>query len=208
MEQMIWYVIITEIIFFGTRNRTLTGQMTSDIKSGTIAYNMNKPYNYIYYIVSRHLGEITLRFFLYLGIGILIGYHFVGGLAGFQAVNLILIVPVFLLGTLINSFLRMCISILSFWMEDAGPYHWIYDKIIIVVGTLFPVEMFPDWAQPLIKFSPIYVVTYGPAKLVIDFSMEMLWRVLLAQGIYLGITIIIITVMYQKGVKKLNVNGG
>ena len=208
LNQMVWYVIITEIMWYGTRNKTLTNQISNDIKSGTIAYGINKPYHYILYMIARHLGEITIQFFLYLGIGILIGLLFVGTLPDFNILHLPLVAIVFFLGMMINSLLRMSISIVSFWIEDSTPFHWIYDKMILVIGTLFPVEMFPFWAQPIIKLSPIFVVTYGPAKLVIDFGMGMFFRVLLTQCIYFIISLLLLMGLYQKGVKKLNVNGG
>lgn len=208
LNQMVWYVIITEIMWYGTRNKTLTNQISSDIKSGTIAFGINKPYHYILYMIARHLGEITIQFFLYLGIGLLIGLLFVGTLPDFNILHLPLIAIVFFLGMMINSFLRMSISIVSFWIEDSTPFHWIYDKMILVIGTLFPVEMFPLWAQPIIKWSPIFVVTYGPAKLVIDFGMGMFFRVLLTQCIYFIISLLLLMGLYRKGVKRLNVNGG
>jgi len=62
MQQMIWYVLITETLWFGTRNKTLMKQINHDIKSGNIAYNINKPYNYVFYIIAKHLGEITIKF--------------------------------------------------------------------------------------------------------------------------------------------------
>ena len=65
MNQMIWYVLITEVLWFGTRNKTLTNQISFDIKTGNIAYNINKPYNYVFYIIARHLGEITVKFILF-----------------------------------------------------------------------------------------------------------------------------------------------
>ena len=49
-------------------------------------------------------------------------------------------------------------------MEDASPLYWIYSKFILVLGTLFPIEYFPKVLQPIINLSPIYVVSYGPAK--------------------------------------------
>ena len=61
MQQMIWYVLITECLWFGTRNKILTTQISEDIKTGNIAYNINKPYNYVYYIISKHLGDITFK---------------------------------------------------------------------------------------------------------------------------------------------------
>lgn len=207
-SQMIWYVILTEIMWFGTRNQTLTFQISKDIKSGTIAYGLNKPYHYIAYIISKHLGEILIKFALFLGAGLLIGYLFLGELPPFQWYRLPFVILSFFFGIMINTFLRIGISVLSFWIEDAVPFHWIYDKLIIVIGTMFPVEMFPAWAQPLIKLTPIFVVTYGPAKLIIDFNTEMVQKVLLAQTLYFMASLSILLLLYQKGVKKLNVNGG
>lgn len=68
--------------------------------------------------------------------------------------------------------------------------------------------MFPEFIRPIIKCTPIFVVTYGPAKLLIDFSMEKFIQILVAQIVYLIIAILIIGILYKKGVKKLNVNGG
>lgn len=208
VNQMIWYVILTEMIWFGGRNKTLMMQMTSDIKSGTIAYGINKPYHYILYIISKYLGEVMLKSFLYLGAGMIIGFTFVGGIPNFKLYQLPVAAVSFFFGIMISAFISMCISILSFWIEDSTPFHWIYDKMILVVGTLFPVEIFPKWAQPVIKCSPIYVVNYGPAKLVIDFSPQVMFRVLAIQLIYFSVTLLLLFALFEKGVKKLNVNGG
>lgn len=97
---------------------------------------------------------------------------------------------------------------ISFWIEDSTPFHWLYDKLILVIGTLFPIEMFPEFIRPIVKCTPIFVVTYGPAKLLIDFSMETFTQIFLAQVLYITISIIIISILYRRGVKKLNVNGG
>ncbi|MCR5146809.1 MAG: ABC-2 family transporter protein, partial [Clostridia bacterium] len=78
MNQMIWYVLITEVLWFGTRNRTLIKQISFDIKTGNIAYNINKPYNYVLYMIARHLGEITIKFLLFLSFGIILGIVMIG----------------------------------------------------------------------------------------------------------------------------------
>lgn len=208
MGQMIWYVLITETLWFGTRNKTLMKQINQDIKSGNIAYNINKPYNYVFYIIAKHLGEITIKFIAFSIIGIMMGVFFVGPIQNFNMSNLPLIIITILLGVLINSVLRIAISLISFWIEDSTPFHWVYDKLILVVGTLFPIEMFPMFIRPILQCTPIFVVTYGPAKLLIDFTMEKFIQVLIAQIIYLIITIAVVLILYKKGAKKLNVNGG
>lgn len=208
MNQMIWYVLITEVLWFGTRNRMLTNQISFDIKTGNIAYNINKPYNYVLYVIVRHLGEITLKLILFSVMGVLLGVTMVGEIPGFNIINIPLILVSILLGVLINSILRIAISVISFWIEDSTPFHWIYDKLILVLGTLFPVEMFPKWIQPVIKCTPVFAVSYGPAKLVIDFSLEMFGKILIAQVIYLVVSCLILFTLYKEGAKRLNVNGG
>lgn len=208
LEQMIWYVILTETIWMGTRNGAITYQISDDIKSGAIAYIINKPYHYVIYMITRNLGEIAIRFFLYLCVGITLGHIWVGRIPNFNPIYIPLIIIVFLIGNLINIFITMTISLLSFWIEDATPFHWIYAKIMLILGIIFPLEMFPAWAQPIIKCTPIYVFTYGPVRLMINFEMELFINVIFAQLIYLLITSFVLFSLYQKGARKINVNGG
>lgn len=76
------------------------------------------------------------------------GGTFVGSVPGFKLKHIPAIVLVLLLGIVINSVLKRCINLISFWIEDSTPFQWLYDKLILVVGTIFPVEVFPKWAQP------------------------------------------------------------
>lgn len=208
ITQMIWYVLVTECMWYGNRNRTLTEQICNDIKSGSIAYNLNKPYNYLSFIVFKHFGDITFKFICYAVMSVILGLIFVGPIDGFFIQNIPFIIISVVLGSIINSLIRITISLFSFWVEDTTPFQWIYDKIILVIGTLFPVELFPKILQPIMKCTPIFVVNYGPAKLFVDFSFSMFTQVLLAQIIYIVVVILIATIIYRKGVKRLNVNGG
>jgi len=207
-EQMIWYVLFTEVLWFGTRNKELTNQISRDIKTGNIAYNINKPYNYVFYIIAKHLGEITIKFVSFAIIGSILGVVFVGPIQNFKFANLPLIIVTSILGILINSILRIAISIISFWVEDSSPFQWVYDKLILVLGTMFPIEMFPKILRPIMQFTPIFVVTYGPTKLLIDFSIGKFTQIFIAQLIYIIISVAIVLILYERGVKKLNVNGG
>lgn len=208
VEQMIWYVLITETLWYGTRNKTLTDQVSKDIKDGNIAYNINKPYSYVTYVIVKHLGEITIKSIIYGIVGVAIGLIFIGPISNFNLINIPGMLIAIILGILINSILRIVISVLSFWIEDATPLHWIYDKMILILGTLFPIEVFPTFLQPIMKFTPIYCITYGPAKLIIDFNIQTFITVIIAQVIYVAISILILALLYRKGVSKLNVNGG
>lgn len=207
-EQMIWYVMITEMIWFGARSWTIRQQVSADIRGGNIAYLVNKPYRYPLYILAKYTGEWNIQLPMYAVLTTVIGITMVGRIPGFHAVTLLAVIPCIVLGMTIHALFKICISMISFWIEDANPFQWLYDKLILVVGTIFPVEIFPTVLQPILKMTPIYTVCYGPAKLVVDFSVEKYLEILLAQMLYLSFGCVLMFWIYEKGGKKLYVNGG
>lgn len=207
-EQMIWYVMMTEMIWFGARSETVTRQAAADIRGGNIAYLVNKPYHYPLYILAKYMGEWNIQLPMYAVATAVIGITMVGRLPDFHVITLLAVVPCILLGVTIHGVFKLCISMLSFWIEDSNPFQWLYDKLILVVGTIFPIEIFPAALQPILKLTPIYTVCYGPAKLVVDFSMEKYVEILLMQAVYLIFGCGMLFLLYEKGGKKLYVNGG
>ena len=207
-NQMIWYVIITEILWMSLSGRQLCKDVSKDIKSGNVVYNINKPYNYVGYILMNHLGKISIKFIFFLIFGILMGYLFLGSLPTLNIISILCILLTLILALIISTLLSSFIGLFSFFIEDSSPFYWLYSKIILVLGTLFPIEFFPKIIQPILKYSPIYAVNYGPAKLFVDFELNTFLSILIAQIIYLVITLLVCNLVYRKGVKNLNVNGG
>lgn len=208
MNQMIWYVIITEILWSILGGRKLCRKICDDVRGGNIAYNINKPYSYVGYSLSSHLGAIVVKAIMYIILGMILGFIF---LNSFPSLNILSIIAVLITGTLatiISTLLIISIGLISFFIEDANPFYWLYSKLILVVGTLFPIEYFPSFIQPILNISPIYVVCYGPAKLFVDFSLNNFITILLAQIIYIIISLLLCNLLYKKGVRNLNVNGG
>jgi ABC-2 type transport system permease protein len=65
MNQMIWYVTITELLWYILGGRQLCRKISDDVKGGNIAYNINKPYNYIGYSLANHLGNVSSKMIVY-----------------------------------------------------------------------------------------------------------------------------------------------
>lgn len=207
-EQMIWYVMMTEMIWFGSDAASVTKEVARDIRGGNIAYLMNKPYHYTLYILTKYTGEWSVRLPVYAMFAAALGMTLVGPLPWFRLWELPAMALCVVLGLTVNAALMLCIGLFSFWIEDATPFQWLYDKVLLVLGTLFPVEIFPEKLQPLFKMTPIYPVCYGPAKLIVDFSMGKCLEILAAQMIYLTVGCGLMILIYRKGVRKLYVNGG
>ena len=91
MSQMIWYVIITEILWMSLGGRKLCKNIADDVRGGNIAYNINKPYNYVLYSVFSHLGNVTIKFVLLAIIGSFIGVVFLKGLPDISVLGILLV---------------------------------------------------------------------------------------------------------------------
>lgn len=208
MNQMIWYVIITEILWMSLGGRKLCQKIINDVRNGNIAYNINKPYSYIGYTLANHLGDFTIKGFIYTILGILTGFIFLNSLPDLTILSTIAIIISSILATIISTLIIIFIGLFSFIIEDSSPFYWLYSKFILVLGTIFPIEYFPSFLQVFLKFSPIYVVSYGPARLFVNFSYQEFITIIIAQLIYIVVTYFLCFIVYQKGVKNLNVNGG
>lgn len=206
-NQMMWYLIIAELFTMGV-SRVARSRPIDDIKSGSITYIMNKPYSYIGQIFSSYLAEGSIRLIIMIPISIIMGLLFVVPIETFNIKNLIFMIISFIIGYSINGLIQLGLSLFSFWIEDADPIHWVYSKIILIFGIMFPIDIFPSSLQNIIKYTPAYVVSYGPTKLIVNFNINEAINILIAQCTYLLIVILIINIIYKKGVKKLNVNGG
>lgn len=208
MMQMTWYVIVTEILWMTLGSRKLCTKISNDVRSGNVTYNINKPYNYVGYLLFTHIGDMSIKGFVYSLLGMLTGYLFLGSFPHISILGVLFVIITSIFASIISTLLIIFIGLISFFIEDSGPFYWLYSKFILVLGTIFPIEYFPRFLQKILNFSPVYVVSYGPAKLFVDFSWDKALAIIIAQIIYIFVAYIICYFTYRKGVKRINVNGG
>lgn len=207
LNAMIWYLIVTELV-------TLSGtsvhfQINEDVKSGGIAYLLNKPYSYVGYCFSYFAGEVGVKLITNGLIGIVIGLVYVGPLKGFSLMHLPFVLLSLLLGCCIHFFIYISIAMTSFWFEENNAFFWIYSKLVFTLGgMLVPLQLFPAWLKKIAENLPFAYVTYAPARLTVAFSYSAFYRQVLIQSLYLVVFIFVAVFLYRKGAKNLNVNGG
>lgn len=208
LNQMIWYILFAETIQYAV-SRNIQTEIQADIVSGSIAYKVNKPYRYVLYILSRSFADSLIRIILYTVVSIAIGLLFIGPIeSSYDVISILCITLTFILSIIITSLIKITITLSAFWVEDSNPFHWVYSKLMLVFGIFFPIEMFPLLIQKVLVYTPVYTTIYGPSKLAISFNYTTFVSVLLAQIIYIIVVSLLCTLIYRKGVKKLNVNGG
>ncbi|SCG82225.1 protein of unknown function DUF990 [Proteiniborus sp. DW1] len=207
LNQMIWYLVVTEIVTLSRSN--VFNEVNQDVKNGNIAYMLNKPYNYILYCFSNSLGEMGVKLLTNALVGLVIGILCVGPLNSFNTMHLPFIIISILLGIFINFFTHISLSLTSFWLEENSAFFWIYSKLVFTLGgMLIPLELFPEWLRNIAVNLPFAYVTYAPAKLAVNFSFDRFLYTIAFQLVYLGIFFMISMVIFRKGARALNVNGG
>lgn len=208
MSQMVWYIIFTEILWMSTGGRKLCRKISNDVIEGNIAYNINKPYNYVNYILFGHLGDMVIPLILYTFLSLLMGVVFLHVFPSLDIFKILILLICSIFSSIISILLISCIGLLSFFIEDSGPLYWLYSKVILVFGTVFPIEFFPSFIANILRYTPVYVISYAPARLFVNFNYNEVLPILVSQLIYIAISYTIANIIYRRGVKRLNVNGG
>ena len=102
VQMMIWYMIMAEVLMYAVNSRGVTRSFASDIKSGKIAYQLNKPYNYYAYQVCSQMGEIVWKLIFLVPTGIVMGLVLLGPIPNFSVWYVIPLIISLLLAILLT----------------------------------------------------------------------------------------------------------
>jgi len=162
LHELIWYLVITEVIALSTPRVAQT--IDSDVRSGDIAVALARPYNYPLFQLAAFWGETLPR----LPINALLG-----GTVAFLAVGLPRVTPQGVLACLVlgagaitlKAMFEILIGLSAFWVEDTQPAEWIYNKLLYTIGGLFlPLQLFPAWLAAIARVLPFASIMYAPAR--------------------------------------------
>jgi ABC-2 type transport system permease protein len=208
LPQMLWYLLITEFIYYIARSKQITVVISNEIKSGSIAYKLNKPYNYYLYCLSQFFAKSIFGILFMLPVTLIIGVLLVGTPSTFCMEQILPCLLVSLLVGFLTWAIYGVVGLIAFWTQDSTPYYWVVSKFFMIFGLFFPISFFPIWLQPIITYSPIFALMSGPASLVANFSWELFGQVLLSQVVWISISLVLGLWMFNKGKKKVTSNGG
>ena len=200
-----WYLMMAEAVMLSKRE--LSETISEQVKDGSVAYLLNKPFNFILYHFAAGLGDSVLAFGCNLIIGGAVVWLMAGpppGPAGWLLAA-IAVVAAWLLDFCFSAL----IGLSAFVVEDVKAFRWIYQKFLLVLGgLLIPLDFFPAWLQSIALNLPFAWIIYGPARLFVDGSLERLGAVLTQQGIWLAAAGGAVWLIYRRAVARLVINGG
>jgi ABC-2 type transport system permease protein len=206
LAQMLWYLTIGQSLILSSPR--VTQEVDRDVRTGTLAIHLIRPFSYPLYRLWTTLGERTVRFFLNAVVGAIITQVFVGPipvtLRGITIFTLSL--PLAFLLDFLGNFL---IGLGAFWLEDTTGILLIYSRITLILGgTLIPLNLFPDVLQPVLKVLPFSSIVYGPAYLFVSPDLTFLCNLIVRQGIAILLFSLCVLFVYYKAIRRINLNGG
>lgn len=205
LRDTMWYLLLAETLELG-RPR-LARVISEQVKDGSIAYLLNKPYNFLLYQLSSGLGESLPR----MGMLFVLGGALVWAMAGSppDLVNwplaLVALVGAWLLHFCVNAL----IGLSAFAVEEVAPFEWIYQKLVFILGgMLVPLDFYPVWLQSIARSLPFAYMMYGPARLFVRPDTQLFISIIAGQLIWLAVIGGLLALVFSRGMKSLAINGG
>jgi ABC-2 type transport system permease protein len=207
LTQTVWYFVWAETIQMGKIRHIRTVQ--EEVKDGSLAYTLGRPYNYLLYHFAFGVGEAVITMFVLFVMGSLVAYSQVGLLPTFRPETLPLLLLVTVLAFVLDFCIMSIIALMSFFMEDVTALQFIYHKIVFVLGgLLIPVDFLPDWLQGVARLMPFNMVVYAPAKLFVAWDPAQFGFTLVLQVVWIGIAASALVLIFRSGVRRVSINGG
>jgi ABC-2 type transport system permease protein len=206
LTDTIWYFLIAEMIELGKFRHD--ERISEEVKDGSIAYTLIRPYNYLAYHFFNGLGESLVKMVLIflLGLPIVLFY------AGFPHITLqssAAFLIVLFLAVLLDFCMASIIGLLAFVVEDTFPFRLIYQKLIFIIGgLLIPLDFLPLGLQRIARLLPFSQVTYAPAKMFVAFDWPFFMETLVYQFFWIAGMGAFLFLQYRWAKGRLAVNGG
>lgn len=205
LRDTLWYLMLAETIVL-SRPR-MAQQIAAQVKDGSIAYLLNKPYSFILYQAAASLGDSALRMLFNGLVGGAVVWLLVGPPPAPWGIPMVLVAMA--IGWLIDFCVAALLGLTAFFAEEVSAFEWIYNKVLFLLGgLLIPLDFFPPWLQRLAHGLPFAAAIYGPARLFVSPDGAAFLRLLAVQlGWLIGLGLLV-ALAYRRGAAHLAINGG
>lgn len=111
---------------------------------------------------------------------------------------------------LLSASLTMLLTVSMMWtLSGQGINSLVPTLILIFSGMIVPLPFFPDWLQPMLNALPFSGLLDRPLRLLTgNLSPDALAGILLHQGFWIGVIVLLGRFLVRRGVNKLVIQGG
>ena len=202
----LWYLLFGELIILSAPK--VERILEQDIKSGTLAYYLNKPVSFFMMRFCENLSLMSINF-VSLGLAGTLTAWLLTPQTPFTWLQFPLIVSLVYLSSLINLLLYTAVGFSSLWLEHTKTLAMAVQRLAFIFGgAIFPLSIYPEWFVNIARWTPFYSLYYLTIKLSYDFSAADVSRALGLNCLWLAFIIGFIIWAYRTMQKRVNVYGG
>ena len=206
LSGMLWYLAITESILLSRPRDSV--RMDEEVRTGQLAYQLARPYNFLLFHFAQAWGERLPRFLVTLLAAATMATVFSGGV-GVRPLGLLAGLPVLALALALDFLVVLGISLLAFWAEDTSSFLFIYDRFLMILGgMLLPLELFPGALEAVARALPFGAMIYAPARTFVDPDGGRLAVTLAQQAAWLALAALVTGALFRYATRRLQTNGG
>ena len=212
-KELICYVWLNQALFSLIYIRSKDTEIIDSIKSGTVAYELCRPYDLYWWwylkLIARRLGAVFLRFIPVITFAFLIPKPYNLTLPiSFKAFIMFLITLI--MGLLIIVAINIIIHSLSFFtMQDKGISGIINTIGELLAGFAVPLPLLPNLVINISEYLPFRLVGDLPFRIYSgNITGSYALKSILLQMIWIIILVIIGKLIMNKALKKVSIQGG
>lgn len=207
LTQTLWYFVWAELIQL--TKHPVAGTIEQEVKDGSLAYTLGRPYNYLLYHFFSGLGGVMIRIVFVLSFGAAVAWIEVGPLDTFRLDTVPAVLLITALAYTLDFIILSGIGLSAFFIEDTSAFRLIYQKINFVLGgLLIPVDFLPDAIQTVARVLPFNLILYAPSKLFVAWDQTQFFTVLGLQIVWISVLAAAVVLFYRYGARRVSVNGG
>lgn len=202
-SELIWYIIMAEFITYSVSRGYKN--ISEKVKDGTIVNMLLKPINFCYYFLAEESSNILKILINVIGL-LVLGISF-GGMLELSGRALFFVILSSILSIVIGLLIQLVLGLISFDMEETKSLWFIVQKFQFLL-VFVPLEFYSIIVQKVLLLFPTTYIVYAPARILVKFEFAQSFKLILMQVISIAALAVISNILYKRGVKKINANGG
>jgi ABC-2 type transport system permease protein len=173
-----------------------------DIKEGKLVSYLLKPFSYFW---MKFFGEVPWRI-MGLVFSCIAMFIFSNVFHIHLPTPSLILIPgiviVCLLALFLSFMFKMVISLVAFWITEGWALFEIVDVLIVIfAGSIMPLQFFPEWIRSIATILPFSYMIYFPVQALLGaLTLQDLGRVILIQGMWIGIFTLVQQTLWKKGI--------
>lgn len=203
---LLWYIAFNEWILIAVPDIEM--DIEYELKTGQLAYCLPRPMSYLGAKLAEGMGALLLNLVVLGFVAFAFTYFWTGSLP-LPPLFFIVIILLGVLGGFLSLVFTMIVGLTAFFVEEVEPWRWIWEKFLFVLGGLMlPLTVYPAWIQQVASWTPFPSILGNRSALIFNFEFSAIMGVLFSLLLWSAIGLSILYLLFKKGLKILNMEGG